>query len=75
VTMKRMPDPRRRQRVRQVRRAESCERKTPFSSRVEAQAMRAEMTHGQVSELVVYRCTVCGLFHLGRDRKRARKMR
>jgi rubrerythrin len=73
--MKRMPDPRRRQRVRLMRRAESCERKTPFRSKDEAKAMRTEMTHGNVNELVIYRCTVCGMYHLGADKKRARRMR
>lgn len=75
MTLRRYRDPKLRQRIRDWRRAENCERKTHFDTREAAQAMRIEMTHGAASQLAIYVCPVCGKFVLGSDRKRNRKMK
>ena len=75
MTLRRYRDPKQRQRIRDLRRAENCERKTHFETREDAQAMRTEMTHGNNSQLAIYVCPICGKFVLGADKKRARRMR
>ena len=75
MTLRRYRNPKLRQRIRDLRRAENCERKTHFDTREAAQAMRVEMTQGHASKLAIYVCPVCGKFVLGADRKRARKMK
>jgi len=74
MTLRRYRDPKLRQRIRDLRRAENCERKTHFDSRESAQAVRVDMTHGDNSKLAIYVCPVCGKFVLGADRKRNRRM-
>lgn len=75
MTLRRYRDPKLRQRIRELRRLDNCERKTHFDTRKAAQAMRVEMTHGAASQLAIYVCPVCGKFVLGNDRKRNRKMK
>ena len=75
MTLRRYRDPKMLQRIRDLRLAENCERKTHFDTREAAQAVRVEMTHGHASKLAIYVCPVCGKFVLGADRKRARKMK
>lgn len=74
MTLRRYRNPKLRQRIRDLRRAENCERKTHFDTREAASAVRTEMTHGHASKLAIYVCPICGKFVLGADRKRARKM-
>lgn len=75
MTLRRYRDPKLRHRIRDLRRAENCERKTHFDTREAAMAVRVEMTHGHASRLAIYVCPICGKFVLGSDRKQARKMR
>ena len=75
MTLRRYRDPKLRQRVRDWRRAENCERKMHFDTREAAQSMRTEMTHGHASQLAIYICPICGKFVLGSDRKKNRKMK
>lgn len=73
MTLRRYRDPKLRQRIRELRRAENCERKTHFETREAAQAMRIEMTHGNNRQLAIYVCPVCGKFVLGADRRKAKR--
>jgi hypothetical protein len=75
MTLRRYRDPRRRQQIRDLRRAESCERKVPYDSHAAADAVRVDMTHGRPSRMAIYRCTVCGKYHIGSDKRTARKMK
>ena len=55
----------------------SCLRKTPYSSKVNAEnAQRdTEVMTGKEEGLEVYRCILCGLWHLGHNRRTMRRAR
>lgn len=74
MTLRRYRDPKLRQRIRELRRLDNCERKTHFDTREDANAVRIEMTHGNSSQLAIYVCPICDKFVLGSDRKRTRRM-
>jgi hypothetical protein len=70
--MRRQPDPRRPQRIRDEKRRLNCSVKVHYSTWEAARNMLIDMTHGQGGALKIYRCPICGQFCLGNDKRKKR---